>query len=273
MSMSLSTRFPRVGLIGFGAFGQLIARHLSPLVPICVHDPASGCDLPQHPSLRFCPLAETAACPLVIIAVPVSAMEQLCHEIAPLLTPGALVMDVGSVKIAPAEVMLRTLPPEVQLLGSHPLFGPQSAAQGLAGQKIALCPLRGGRPLRLAALLRHVFGLDVIWTTPEAHDRELATVQGLTHLIAQALSQVAPGPLRMTTASFELMQQASRMVAGDAPNVQQAILRDNPFAAEVRQAFLQCAADLGQSSTFQPRATPWSATQCPAKSPPKVAGF
>ncbi|MFS4582359.1 prephenate dehydrogenase/arogenate dehydrogenase family protein [Phaeobacter sp. C3_T13_0] len=261
--MSLLTEFPRIGLIGFGAFGQLIARHLSSFVPILVHDPALTCDRPQHPSLRPATLAETAACPLVILAVPVNAMETLCRDIAPLLIPGTLVVDVGSVKVAPARVMLRTLPKKVDLLGTHPLFGPESTQDGLAGRKIALCPLRGHRPLRLAAFLRRALQLDVIWTTPEEHDRELATVQGLTHLIAQALSQVTPERLRMTTASFDLMQQASQMVIGDSRSVLEAILRDNPFAAEVRTDFLRCASDLSQSPS-------WSK---PQKNPPIVAGF
>ncbi|AFO86643.1 prephenate dehydrogenase-like protein [Phaeobacter inhibens] len=256
-------QFSRIGLIGFGAFGRLIARHLSPLLPICVYDPVQTDERPRHPSLRFGSLAETAACPLVILAVPVGAMEPLCHTLAPLVRPGTWVLDVGSVKMAPADVMQRVLPPEVNLLGTHPLFGPESTRQGLAGQKIALCPLRGGRPLRLAAVLRHIFRLEVIWTTPEAHDRELATVQGLTHLIAQALNQVAPETLRMTTASFELMQQASRMVTGDAPGVLEAILRDNPFAADIRDSFLERAADLGRHPVT-PR------TQ---QSPPNAAGF
>ncbi|WP_405107341.1 prephenate dehydrogenase dimerization domain-containing protein [Phaeobacter sp. BS52] len=159
--------------------------------------------------------------------------------------------------------MQRILPLEVNLLGTHPLFGPESTRQGLAGQKIALCPLRGGRPFRLAAMLRHIFQLEVIWTTPEAHDRELATVQGLTHLIAQALNQVAPETLRMTTTSFELMQQASRMVTGDAPSVLEAILRDNPFAADIRDSFLGHAADLCRNPI----------TPCTQKSPPNAAGF
>lgn len=89
-------QFSRIGLIGFGAFGRLIARHLSPLLPICVYDPVQTDERPRHPSLRFDSLAETAACPLVILAVPVGAMEPLCHTLAPLVRPGTWVLDVGS---------------------------------------------------------------------------------------------------------------------------------------------------------------------------------
>ncbi|WP_204301532.1 hypothetical protein, partial [Stenotrophomonas maltophilia] len=80
-----------------------------------------------------------------------------------------------------------------------------SARDGIAGLKIAVCPIRGGRGRRVAAFLRKVLRLDVIMTTPEAHDREAATVQGLTHLIAKVLVQMEPLPTRMTTRSFDLL--------------------------------------------------------------------
>jgi prephenate dehydrogenase len=38
-------------------------------------------------------------------------------------------------------------------VGTHPLFGPQSAANGIHGLQIAICPVRGPH-LRIAALCR-----------------------------------------------------------------------------------------------------------------------
>ncbi|APG48060.1 prephenate dehydrogenase [Phaeobacter porticola] len=266
--MSLSAQFSCVGLIGFGAFGKLIAHNLAPHVPLRVHDPvAQHAAAEPSPSLRHTSLAKAAACPLVILAVPVSALAALCRQISPDLRPGTVVMDVGSVKLTPCETMQQLLPPDVELLGSHPLFGPQSTKSGIAGHKIALCPLRGNSHRHIAALLRHLFGLKVITTTPADHDRELAIVQGLTHMIAKVLDQMTPGKLGMTTASFDLLQQASRMVSGDSPGVLGAILRDNPFAAEVRDDFLRRAAQLGAIDN--------STTMSPAKEkdPPMLAGL
>src|SRR3954468_5305901 len=99
------------------------------------------------------------------------------------MRPGSLVLDVGSVKVQPG------LPSYVDIVATHPLLRPQSASSGISGLKIAVCPVRGRRALRVAAFFRSQ-GLHVIMTTPDEHDHEAAVVQGLTHLIAKVLVQM-----------------------------------------------------------------------------------
>ena len=153
-------------------------------------------------------------------------------------------LDVGSVKIEPARLLLEGLPDDVEIIGTHPLFGPQSAREGLAGLRIALCPIRGDSVGRIAAFLRRRLGLDVILTTPDAHDRDMALVQGLTHLVAKILVRMEPVPRRMTTRSFELLMQATEMVRHDAPGVFHAIERANPHARAVRERFFAYAEEI-----------------------------
>ncbi len=224
---------PTVGLFGLGAFGRLVLRHLGPRFPVVAHDPASRDSAPPE---------QAAACDIVILAVPVAAMAETCAAIAPHLRPGAVVVDVGSVKIEPVRVMAETLPPHVQIVGTHPLFGPQSARDGVAGHKIAICPVRGRAHLRIAAFLRRVLRLRVILTTPEEHDREAAVVQGLTHLIARVLVEMEPLPSRMTTASYDRLMEAIDMVRGAPPGVLAAIETANPHARPVRDHFFATAA-------------------------------
>lgn len=228
----------QLGLIGYGAFGRLAARHLSGWFDILAHDPDAEGD--DHASLTD--LATVAACPVVVLAVPVGVIEQTVADIAPHLAPDALVVDVGSVKVRPAQAMAKGLPPGVRVVGTHPLFGPQSAADGLAGLRIAVCPVGDDRAAwRVAAFCRSALGLKVFVTTAEDHDREAATVQGLTHLIARVLIAMEPLPSRMTTASFEKLMQAVEMVRHDSPAVYDAIERDNPFSAGVRERFFALA--------------------------------
>jgi len=230
---------PALGLIGFGAFGRLIARHLADWFDILAHDPAAS---DGEGRARLTDLATAAACPVVVLAVPVEAMAASLAAIAPHLTPGALIIDVGSVKVLPTRLMDQGLPAHVQVVGAHPLFGPQSARDGVAGLRIAVCPVRDPRPARrVAAFCRQALGLKVFLVTPEDHDREAAVVQGLTHLIARVLLDMEPLPTRMTTASFDRIMQAVDMVRHDSPAVFRAIERDNPFAAEVRQRFFDLA--------------------------------
>ncbi len=232
---------PSLGIIGFGAFGRLMAQHLSAYFDINAYDPAPQ---PETDGVTFATLATAAACRIVVLATPVGQFEAVIAAIAPHLKAGTLVLDVGSVKVVPAEIMLRCLPPDVEIIATHPLFGPQSARDGLAGLKIAVCPLRGTGGLRVAAFLRRALGLTVIMTTPEAHDREAAMVQGLTHLIAKVLVRMEPLPNRMTTRSFDLLLRAVEMVRHDAPEVFEAIERANPYARQVRRQFFDLAAGL-----------------------------
>jgi prephenate dehydrogenase len=236
---------PLVGLIGFGAFGRLVATHLQPYADIRAHDPAHPIGpCAEIDGVVLTSFAEAAGCEIVILATPVSGLAALVQAIGPHLWPGALVLDVGSVKVEPAAIMRAGLPAHVDIIATHPLFGPQSARSGLAGLKIAICPIRGRRGPRIAAFLRKMLRLEVIMTTPDAHDREAAIVQGLTHLIAKVLVQMEPLPRRMTTRSFDLLMQGIGMVRHDAPEVFHAIERANPYAGEVRRRFFDLASAL-----------------------------
>lgn len=248
MSFDENQQHKTIGIIGFGSFGQLIARHLSPYYRLYAYDPVASLDnVAGALSVTLATIEDAAGCDIVILATPVSTLEGVVRAIAPHLRPGALVMDVGSVKVGPASIMLKGLPDHVDIVATHPLFGPQSARNGIAGLKIAICPVRGTQALRIGAFLRKQLALDVIMTTPEDHDRDAAMVQGLTHLIAKVLVQMEPLPTRMTTKSFDLIMQAVGMVRHDAPEVFHAIERANDFAPMVRQRFFELAATLEQT--------------------------
>ena len=251
MSDDSAGSHPFIGIIGFGAFGRLMGQRLRPYFRLCAYDPALPIGpFAEMPDIRLTSLAAAADCPIVVLATPVNRLGETVTAISALVRPGALVLDVGSVKTAPAQIMKRGLPEYVDIIATHPLFGPQSARDGIARLKIAVCPIRGDQGLRVAAFLRGILGLDVIMTTPEAHDRDAAMVQGLTHLIAKVLVQMEPLPTRLTTRSFDLLREAIGMVRDDAPEVFHAIERTNPYSREIRRRFLDLAfaldAELGR---------------------------
>lgn len=233
-----------IGIIGCGAFGRLAANSLAAYATVKVWDIAIETLQTSGNSGAFSALQDVAACPIVIIAVPVLEVAGVARKISPYLQPGSVVVDVGSVKLLTAKAMQENLPATVDIVGTHPLFGPQSARDGIRGHKIAVCNVRGRSHLRIAALLRHVLGLRVFLTTPDQHDRELAVVQGLTHLVAGVLNQLEPLPSRLTTMSYDLMMEAISMVRDDPPNVFDAIERQNPYVANVREEFLSVANEL-----------------------------
>lgn len=233
---------PAVGLIGLGAFGRLAAAHLSPHLDLVAHDP----EVTDLDSVACVSLAVAASRPVVILAVPVQLIAEACRQIAPHLPEGALVLDVASVKLKPMAAMRAHLPTGSRILGTHPLFGPQSAADGLEGQSIVLCPEPGVDPACIADFLRDDLRLDVHLSDADTHDRTMASVQALTHLVSKVITDLDLPAAPYTTRSYELLKQAADLVAGDSDELFRAIERHNPYAGALRDRFFRAARALDE---------------------------
>ncbi|WP_323762874.1 prephenate dehydrogenase [Maricaulis sp.] len=231
-----------VGLIGLGAFGRLAAVHLAPHLDLVAHDPAVA----DMDGIACVSQAEAASRPVVILAVPVQQIAGVCQQISAHLPEGALVLDVASVKLKPMAAMREHLPAGTRILGTHPLFGPQSAADGLDGQSIVLCPDSDFDPACIADFLRDDLRLDVHISDADTHDRTMASVQALTHLVSKVITDLDLPAAPYTTRSYDLLKQAADLVAGDSDELFRAIERHNPYAGELRERFFQAARALDE---------------------------
>jgi prephenate dehydrogenase len=234
-----------LSIIGVGAFGEFMIRHLAPFFRVLVHDPdrdLAAVEASYNVTLRS--LEACAAADVVVLAVPVQAMEAVAGAIAPHLSPGALVLDVASVKVRPAELLDRLLPAHVDIVCTHPLFGPQSGGRGIAGLKVTVCNVRGARDDCVVRFLEERLMLEVIRAEPETHDRELAYVQGLTHLIGKILIDLDLSGIRQTTRSFDLVMQAVDFIRDDSEELFRAIERENPYVSEAHLRFFEAARQL-----------------------------
>ena len=233
-----------LGLIGFGQFGQLAATILKSRYDVLAADTAPGAEAAARDlGVGFGSLADAASREVVVVAVPVVAMRDVFGAMAPHLQPGALVIDVGSVKMLPAQWMVETLPAHVDIVATHPLFGPQSAKAGLDGLRLVVCPIRGERHESVVALGRDL-GLTVTVTTPEEHDREMAYVQALTHLIGRSLVNLGIPDEDLKTPSYQHLLELCALIGADTFELFTAIQTQNPFAAEVAGAFVEQARSL-----------------------------
>jgi prephenate dehydrogenase len=233
-----------LGLIGFGQFGRLAADLLAPHFDVLVNDAAPGAEAAvREAGYAFGPLEEAASRDVVVIAVPVMAMKAVFTAVAPFVKPGALVADVGSVKMLPSQWMREILPANVDLIATHPLFGPQSARAGLNGLRFVICPIRGDRHERVAAFGRSL-GLTVTIASAEEHDREMAYVQALTHLIGRSLVNLGIPDEDLKTQSYQHLLELCSLIGSDTFELFTAIQTQNPFAAEVVDAFVNEAKSL-----------------------------
>ena len=186
-------------------------------------------------------LDEVSACDAVVIAVPLGAMRDVLVELAPRLRAkgsARIVADVCSVKVEPIRLMLEILPSDVEIVGTHPLFGPQSGAGGIEGLPIALCPARAGSKTlaQVRALLTDALRLRVIDADAEGHDREMAYVQGLTHYLSRALATMPLPETPLATVAYQRLLAMRANLSADSWALFETIQRGNVHAAEVRAA-------------------------------------
>ena len=123
---------------------------------------------------------------VVILSVPLDVALILAREIGAVLQKEQLLMDFCSMKEEIVEAMYRFSPAEV--VGTHPLFGPYPDT--IAGQNMIICPKRGVQWQTWLENELRKEGAIVTRMTPEIHDRNMAVVQGLTHMLTVCLGRL-----------------------------------------------------------------------------------
>lgn len=176
----------------------------------------------------------------LILCVPVQFLEETLIKIKDKLKKDTLVLDVSSVKIKPIELMLKHLPADVNILGTHPLFGPQSGSQGIAGLNMVLCPVRINR-LRLRYIkqfLKDELELNLLDRTADVHDKQMAYVQALTHFIGRAVNEMDIPDIEQKTPAYQYLLDIKRNLGKDSLDLFLTIERENPYSEEVLGGFM-----------------------------------
>jgi len=154
---------------------------------------------------------------LVVIALPVRVVPDAARELAPHLALGTVVTDVGSTKAELTRRVEAVLPPGVPFVGGHPIAGTEESgfAASFAGlYRGARCLLTPGATATsdAVAVVRGLWesvGMRVEEMDAVTHDRILAVISHLPHVVAYALVNAAaqaddglPGLLSYTGGGF-----------------------------------------------------------------------
>lgn len=192
---------------------------------------------------------------LVVIALPVRVVPDAARELAPDLAPGTVVTDVGSTKAALASRVETVLPPGVPFVGGHPIAGTEESGftasfAGLyRGARCLLTPGATSTPEAVATVrgLWESVGMRVEEMDAATHDRILAVVSHLPHVVAYALVNAAaqadaalPGLLSYTGGGFRDFTR----IAASHPAMWRDICLDN--RDEVLRALDEFLAEAGR---------------------------
>ena len=132
---------------------------------------------------------------LILLSIPVDAARELLPHILDTMREDAVVIDAGSTKAGICG-KVRNHPRRKNFVASHPMAGteysgPEAAMRNLFnGARTIICEseLSSDFALKRAQTLYQMLGMTILYMTAEDHDKHIAYVSHLTHVIAYALS-------------------------------------------------------------------------------------
>lgn len=224
-----------IGIIGLGSFGQFFASKLPPNIRVVGYDPAKE----LNTDVERVDLVNAAACDIVMLAVPLDALEEVLETIKPIIKPASLLFEICSVKVKPEQLIAQILPDHPNILVTHPLFGPQSAAHSMHGHRLIVTSQTGRRAELFLNYCRNVLGLNVVPLSADEHDKAMAKVHALTFFIARGLSNMELTPSGLDTPSYDYILDLVQLDASQSEELFQTVSTGNPYAHEARQGLLE----------------------------------
>ena len=194
----------RLAIIGVGLIGGSLARAVR-RAGLCEEIIGSGRDVAQlrkavELGVIDCYNIDIASAvhdaDMVVVAVPLGAMEQVLRALAGHVRPDTIITDVGSAK-ASVVTAARNVFGEVpaNFVPGHPIAGTEkngveaSFAELFQGRRVILTPLPHTDAYALAQvhLLWRTAGAEVVEMGVEHHDEVLAATSHLPHILAYSL--------------------------------------------------------------------------------------
>ena len=199
----MSVIFDRVALIGIGLIGSSLARRIKrdKLAKRVVANARSQATLDTVKRLKIAdevtpdPAEAARGADLVVVCTPMGAYSEIAKSIAPVLKPGAVVSDVGSVKRAAIEMLAPHLPKTVHLVPGHPVAGTEHSGPEAGfptlfeGHWTILTPPPGTdtAAVERVAKLWRACGAKVETMDADHHDHVLAITSHVPHVIAYSI--------------------------------------------------------------------------------------
>ena len=263
--------FDKIALIGIGLIGSSLARvirreNLARHIAISTR---SRTTLDRAEELKLGDSYTTDArdavrdADLVIISVPVGSSGEVAEQIAPALKQGAILTDVGSTKSSVISQMKPHIPEGVHFIPGHPLAGTEKSgpdagfAELFENRWCIFTPLPDTDTAALDKLSEfwRRCGSNIDTMDPEHHDKVLAIVSHLPHIIAYNIVGTADD-LQTVTKSEVIKYSASgfrdftRLAASD-PTMWRDVCLHN------KDAILEMLGRFSEDLAFLQRAIRW----------------
>ena len=191
--------------------------------------------------------SEIRSSDIVMISVPIDITGKTIQEFAPKMPAGSLLMDITSIKTVPMDAMMKYAPAHVEILGTHPMFGP--SIPDIRGQIVIFTPVEG-RCSKWFPIIRSLYednGAHIEIMDAAQHDKMMAVVQGLTHFAYISIGSVfrelefdVANSRRFMSPMYDIMLDLIGRILAQNPYLY-AMIQMNPEVAKVHKAYIaQC---------------------------------
>jgi len=217
----------RIGIIGFGSFGQFLAGRLSMNHDVACIDLIDKSAEAQKLGVDYYPHFQISNflhdLDVVVLAVPMIAFEDVVSSLPSDLLRGKLVVEVCPLNAHPKAVLLRHFGPETDIISSNPMFGPSShddpyTSTTWDGSPMVYEKVRVSDVKRCDKFL-HIFEearCQMVEMTAEEHDASTADAEFVTHLTGRLLDSNLLPASPVSSKEYAALCDVAEMTNGDS---------------------------------------------------------
>jgi prephenate dehydrogenase len=223
-----------IGVYGLGRFGYFWAGLLSRFFKVKAYSRNPERLTPEK--VERVTEEKLLECNVIFFCNAISSFEEVIKNLSGKFNPGTLVMDTCSVKVIPAKIMSEYLPESVEIIATHPMFGPDSAKISFKGLPIIIWPVRvKDKKYKEWFNFFNDIGLRTIKMSPEDHDYQAAYTQGITHYVGRVLADLNLKPSEIGTVGYNKLLEIMEQTCNDPWQLFMDLQRFNPFTKEMRE--------------------------------------
>ncbi|MDA7959065.1 MAG: prephenate dehydrogenase/arogenate dehydrogenase family protein, partial [Nitrosopumilus sp.] len=183
----------------------------------------------------------------VLLCTPTRRTPEIIRLIAKEMRRGAHLIEISSEKSKVASALAK-MPAKVNPVCIHPMFGP--GIKSLKGQNVISVPIRDAK--KELAVAKSLFpGARFITSDAAEHDRRIAVILGLTHLVnvvfAKVISRDEKSGLtdKMSGNTFRIQKTLAESILTESPELIETVIA-NPEIRRVAEEFWK---DMGRLLT------------------------
>ena len=251
----------KIGVVGFGKFGQFLTKTFTKYHDVSVASRDDMTSVAADLGVPFFPLYEATEffrqdLDVIVLSVSILAFEEVLKGLPADALRGKLLVDVLSVKVHPKTVMLESLPGDVDIICTHPMFGPESGKFGWQSLPFVYERVRIQDFARAERFLS-IFELErckMIDMSCDTHDKYAADSQFITHLTGRILGQQGLQPTPIDTRGFQSVLKLVDNTCRDSFDLFYGLFKYNKHSSDqiqrLREAFANVERQLAAKEAY-----------------------